>query len=64
MTQHTAWRRWGPPILLSLLLLGLGGPSLHRYNVTWDEALGDFFFGQRYWSYFTTLDPVYLDFGA
>lgn len=64
MTHHTAWRRWGPPLLLSLLLLGLGGPSLRQYNVTWDEALGDFFFGQRYWSYFTTLDPVYLDFRA
>ena len=27
-----------------------------------DEALGDFFFGERYLSYFTSLDPRYLDF--
>lgn len=55
-------RRWGPPAVLSLLLLTFGFPALRRYNVTWDEALGDFFFGQRFWSYLTTLDPVYLDF--
>lgn len=45
-----------------LLLLAFAAPSLDRYNVTWDEALGDFFFGQRYFSYATTLDEVYLDF--
>ena len=62
--SRDAVRRLAPPLLMSLLLLGLGGPSLRDYNVTWDEALGDFFFGQRYWSYFTTLDPSYLDFAA
>jgi len=51
-----------PPLVLAVLLIGLGGPALPQYNVTWDEASGDFFFGQRYWSYFTTLDPRYLDF--
>ena len=30
--------------------------------MTWDEALGDLFFGQRYFSYFTTFDRRYLDF--
>ena len=37
-------------------------PALDQYNVTWDEALGDFFFGERYLSFFTSFDPVYLDF--
>lgn len=40
----------------------LGFPALRQYNVTWDEALGDFFYGERYFSYFTSFDPKYLDF--
>lgn len=47
---------------LALVLLALGFPALDRYGVTWDEALGDFFFGERYLSFFTTLDAKYLDF--
>lgn len=54
---------WGGlPIVL--LLWAFGFPALSQYGVNWDEALGDFFFGQRYYSYFTTLDPAYLDFDA
>ncbi|MEE2776438.1 MAG: glycosyltransferase family 39 protein [Acidobacteriota bacterium] len=41
-----------------------GLPALRYYNVTWDEALGDFFFGERYLSFFTSLDPAYLDFSG
>lgn len=41
-----------------------GFPALDRYNVTWDEALGDLFFGERYFSYFTSFDEKYLDFRA
>lgn len=53
------------PTLLALAILGLGFPALDRYNVTWDEALGDFFFGERYLSFFASgLDPRYLDFAA
>lgn len=40
----------------------LGFPALRQYNVTWDEALGDLFFGERYFSYLTSFDPKYLDF--
>lgn len=50
------------PILLIAVLWTLGFPSLGKYNVTWDEALGDLFFGERYFSYFTSFDPAYLDF--
>jgi len=46
------------------LLWSFGFPALEQYNVTWDEALGDLFFGERYLSFFTTFDPVYLDFDA
>ncbi len=51
-------------MVLALAILVLGFASLGSYNVTWDEALGDLFFGQRYLSFFTSLDPAYLDFAA
>lgn len=50
------------PAVLVLLLILLGFPSLDRYGVTWDEALGDLFFGERYLSFFTSFDAKYLDF--
>ncbi len=50
------------PALLVLLLFAVGVPSLSRYSVTWDEALGDFFFGERYLSFFTSFDAKYLAF--
>ncbi len=50
------------PTALILVVWIFGFPALESYNVTWDEALGDLFFGERYLSFFTTLDPVYLDF--
>ena len=52
------------PLLAVILLLIAGFLSLSSYSVTWDEALGDLFFGQRYLSFFTSLDPQYLDFDA
>ncbi len=56
-------RKWIPYILAAMVLIS-GFASLRQYNVTWDEALGDLFFGQRYFSYFTTFDSRYLDFKA
>jgi hypothetical protein len=50
------------PWLLAVVLVATGFAVLHQYNVTWDEALGDFFFGERYLSYFSTFDAKYLDF--
>lgn len=50
------------PLLAALLLLIIGLSAIDAYNVTWDEALGDFFFGERYASFFTTFDARYLDF--
>jgi hypothetical protein len=52
------------PWLLALLLLAGGLHELREYNITWDEALGDYFFGERYLSYLTTFDARYLDFRA
>ncbi len=64
MSDRGARFSWGAPVALALLLIFLGGHSLRAYNVTWDEALGEFFFGQRYWSFFTTWDWAYLDFAS
>jgi hypothetical protein len=52
------------PYALAALLLTAGFASLHQYNATWDEAVGDLFFGQRYLSFFTSFDGKYLDFMA
>lgn len=52
------------PYALAALLLAAGFAALSQYNATWDEAVGDLFFGQRYLSFFTTFDSKYLDFGA
>ena len=57
-------RPWLLPLVAVALLCLVGFGALDRYGVTWDEALGDFFFGQRYLSYFTSFDPIYLDFAA
>src|SRR5207253_7512840 len=50
------------PFALAGLLLAAGFASLHQYNATWDEAVGDLFFGQRYLSFFTSFDTKYLHF--
>lgn len=52
------------PWLLALLLAIAGFAEIDQYNITWDEAMGDYFFGERYLSFFTTLDESYLDFRA
>jgi len=62
-TPREALRRLVPAVLaLAILVFGFG--ALDQYGVTWDEALGDFFFGQRYASFFATFDPAHLDFEA
>ncbi len=55
---------WLIPAILIAGLFAAGFPALDQYNVTWDEALGDLFFGERYLSFFTSFDPVFLDFRA
>lgn len=38
--------------------------TLPAYGMTWDEGLGNFFFGERYLFYLTTFNGKYLDFKA
>ena len=62
MREEHRTRRGLWAALLSLAFVAVGATQLDRYGVTWDEALGDFFFGERYFSFFTSLDSRYLDF--
>ena len=50
------------PLMLIAGLTAFGWSALDQYNITWDAALGDLFFGERYLSFFTSFDPAYLDF--
>ena len=38
--------------------------TLSQYGLTWDEGLGNLFFGERYFHFFRTFNPVFLDFKA
>lgn len=49
---------------LALLYLIMGIATLHYYGLTWDEGLGNVFFGERYFYYLTTFKAKFLDFGA
>jgi hypothetical protein len=45
-----------------VLFIILGFITLPRYGFTWDEGVGDVFFGERYIHFFTSLNFAYLDF--
>lgn len=55
---------WLAAVAVALAIVLGGLAALDRYNVTWDEALGDFFYGERYLHFFASLDARYLDFEA
>ena len=38
--------------------------TLHNYGFTWDESLGNLFYGERYLHFFTSFDPRFLNFSA
>jgi hypothetical protein len=58
-------RRLTLPALAFIFLFVIGGIwTLPQYGLTWDEGLGNLFFGQRYLWYVLTWDSKYLDFGA
>jgi hypothetical protein len=46
--------------IAAFLLTGI--ITLPNYGVSWDEGLGNLFFGERYFNYLTTFDSKYLDF--
>ncbi|GAP39396.1 ArnT family glycosyltransferase [Flexilinea flocculi] len=49
--------------ILFILVFCLSGIStLTQYGATWDESLGNLFFGERYLHYFSSFDPNYLRF--
>ncbi len=55
--------RYVRPLVLAyvLLFVVLGFVTLPQYGFTWDEGVGDVFFGERYFHFLITLNPAYLD---
>jgi len=51
-------------LLLAGLYLLLFVATLSDYGITWDEAAGELYLGDRYLHFFTSLDTGYLDVGA
>ena len=49
---------------LVLVFLVCGIATLPQYGLTWDEGLGNLFFGERYFYYLTTFTYKFLDFKA
>ncbi len=47
--------------LVVVLFVLSGVFTLHNYGVTWDEGLGNLFFGEKNFGYLTTFDPKYLN---
>ena len=54
------WTRWGPPVLVAILAIGMGGPALGADDLNWEAADGSFpdhggcsYFGPR-----EGVDPV------
>lgn len=48
--------------VIAFLLSGV--LTLPRYGLTWDEGLGNVFFGERYYLYLTSFQEKFLDFRA
>lgn len=49
-------------ILATCIFFITGVVTLNNYGFTWDEGLGDAFFGERYLRFFSSLNPIYLQF--
>lgn len=63
-TSPDPWSKRAKLLMLGyvLLFIVLGFVTLPRYGFTWDEGVGDVFFGERYFHFFISLNPAYLDF--
>ena len=54
----------GLVLVILILFLVVGIATLPNYGMTWDEGLGNFFFGERYLRYLTSFSEKFLDFKA
>ena len=55
--QHSHWGI----VLCAVLFILLGAATLHYYGITWDEGLGNLFFGEKNLRYLTSFDPGNLN---
>jgi len=59
------WKNRKSEILVLTFILAfviIGALTLQEYGLTWDEGLGNLFFGERYVNFLISRDPAYLDF--
>ena len=49
-------------IAFIIIFVVSGIVTLQQYSISWDEGLGNLFFGERYLNYFITFDDKFLDF--
>ncbi len=63
---QTIIERYANQLAASLMIIFLisGVLTLPLYGMSWDEGLGNFFFGERYLQYWTHFQEKYLDFKA
>lgn len=51
---------WIAAFVIVYIMLGI--LTLKNYSISWDEGLGNLFFGERYLNYFISFDAKYLNF--
>jgi len=62
-SQIKRWGKWVAVILIvTFFISGVG--TLRFYGLTWDEGLGNLFFGERYLFYLTQFRESFVDFKA
>lgn len=61
--RHKHWATWAAIGLIAVFVIS-GVATLKFYGMTWDEGLGNLFFGERYLFYLTTFRESFVDFKA
>lgn len=61
--RHKQWATWAAIGLIAVFVIS-GAATLKFYGMTWDEGLGNLFFGERYLFYLTTFRESFVDFKA
>lgn len=65
-SPHLSRPRWADWLAAGLVIIFVisGILTLSDYGLTWDEGLGNLFFGERYYHYFLTFQEKYVDLKA
>jgi 4-amino-4-deoxy-L-arabinose transferase-like glycosyltransferase len=61
LSQWFIQTAYGWSVFFAIVFLIVGAFTLKDFGLTWDEGLGNMFFGERYLNYWMTLNPEFLD---